>query len=95
MAHELSRQALYDLVWSKAKTEVAKGLGVSEMALGKTCKKANVPDPSRGYWAARDAWKRHVRLPLLAAGSTKTNSNDLPAEKLVQRRANRRRADTP
>lgn len=29
MAIEIARQALYDLVWSKAKTLVAKDLGIS------------------------------------------------------------------
>lgn len=68
MAHELSRQALYDLIWSKAKTEVAKNFGVSDVALGKACKKANIPVPPRGYWAMRDAQQRRVRLPLPARG---------------------------
>lgn len=68
MAQKFSRQALYDLVWSKAKTEVAKGFGVSDVALGKICKKANIPVPPRGFWAARDAQKRPARLPLPARG---------------------------
>lgn len=68
LAQEFSQQALYDLVWSKAKTAVAKGLGISDVALGKICKKANIPVPPRGYWAARDAQKRPVRLALPARG---------------------------
>lgn len=68
MAQEFSRQALYDLVWSKAKTEVAKDLSISDVALGKICKKANIPVPPRGFWAARDAQKRPARLPLPARG---------------------------
>lgn len=68
MAQKFSRLALYDLVWSKAKTEVAKDLGISDVALGKICKKANIPVPPRGYWAARDAKKRPVRLALPPRG---------------------------
>lgn len=68
MAEVFSRQALYDLLWSKAKTEVAKDLGISDVALGKICKKANIPVPPRGYWAARDARKRPARLALPARG---------------------------
>lgn len=68
MAQEFSRQALYNLIWSKAKTEVAKDLGISDVALGKICKKANIPVPPRGFWAARDAQKRPARLPLPARG---------------------------
>jgi hypothetical protein len=63
-----SRQDLYDLVWSKAKTEVAKNMGISDVALGKICKKANIPVPPRGFWAARDAQKRPAQLPLPARG---------------------------
>lgn len=68
MAHELPRQALYDLVWSKAKTEVAKDFGVSDVAVGKACKKANIPVPPRGYWAMREAQRRRLRIPLPARG---------------------------
>jgi hypothetical protein len=68
MAHELSRQALYDLVWSKAKTEAAKDFGVSDVAVGKACKKANIPVPPRGYWAMREAQRLRLRIPLPARG---------------------------
>lgn len=68
MAHELSRQALYELVWRKAKTEVAKEFGVSDVALGKACKKANIPVPPRGYWAMREAQQRRLRNPLPLRG---------------------------
>jgi hypothetical protein len=68
MAHELSRQALYDLVWGKAKTEVAKDFGVSDVAVGKACKKANIPVPPRGYWAMREAQRHRLRIPLPARG---------------------------
>lgn len=43
MTKELSRQALYDLMWSKPKSQIAKELGISDVGLGKICKKADVP----------------------------------------------------
>lgn len=68
MGHELSRAALYDLVWSKAKTLVAKNLGVSDVAVGKACKKADIPVPPRGYWAMGEAPQRRLRMPLPLRG---------------------------
>ncbi len=38
MAISLSRQELYDLVWSKPMTHVSKELGVSDVMLGKLCR---------------------------------------------------------
>jgi hypothetical protein len=47
----LTRQSLYDLVWSKPMTEVAKGFGISDVALAKRCRAVDIPVPPRGYWA--------------------------------------------
>lgn len=68
MATEIARQALYDLVWSKAKTQVAKDLEISDVALGKICKKANIPVPPRGYWRMRDAQQQRVKIALPVRG---------------------------
>lgn len=47
----LTREQIYDLVWSKPMTQVASDLGISDVMLGKICKKRNIPRPQRGYWA--------------------------------------------
>lgn len=47
----VSREDLYILVWRMPTTQVAKLLGVSDVAVAKRCKKLNVPKPTRGYWA--------------------------------------------
>ena len=47
----VSREDLYVLVWKMPTTQVAKTLGVSDVAVAKKCKKLNVPKPNRGYWA--------------------------------------------
>jgi hypothetical protein len=54
---ELSRRAMYDLVWSRPMTKVAEDLGISDVALKKICDKHRVRTPPRGYWAKRDAGK--------------------------------------
>ena len=46
----LSRQQLYDLVWTRPVTELAKEFEVSEYILWSICKKHNVPRPGMHYW---------------------------------------------
>lgn len=50
--HVLSRQQLFDMAWARPRTKVAADLGVTSTALKKTCRRHNIPTPSRGYWAA-------------------------------------------
>jgi len=54
---ELTRRAMYDLVWSKPMTKVAEEFGISDVALKKACDRHRVPTPPRGYWAKKDAGK--------------------------------------
>jgi len=65
MAERLSRQELYDRVWSEPMRTLAAGFGISDVALKKTCARAHIPTPDRGYWAEKEAGKptRQVALP--------------------------------
>ena len=60
----LSREDLYELVWSKPMTELAQDFGLSDVALAKRCRKLGVPIPGRGYWA-RVAAGQAPRQPAL------------------------------
>src|SRR5205809_6892525 len=60
----LSRQELYDLVWSTPASALSEEFGVSDVAIAKRCKKLRVPRPSRGYWAKVEAGKKPKRPPL-------------------------------
>jgi hypothetical protein len=60
----LTRQELYDLVWSHPRTELASRLGVSDVAIGKACIRENVPAPPRGYWARMEAGQCQAPTPL-------------------------------
>jgi hypothetical protein len=51
----LTRDDLYELVWSKPMSELAKDFGISDVALAKRCKGLGIPVPGRGYWARLDA----------------------------------------
>jgi hypothetical protein len=47
----LSRQELYEQVWTTPTTKVAKSYGFSDVMLTKICKKYHIPKPPLGYWA--------------------------------------------
>ncbi len=61
---EITRQALYDQVWSTPMAKLAKNYGVSDVALAKICKKLNVPYPRRGYWRRKETGKTVKQLAL-------------------------------
>jgi len=61
---DLSRQELYELIWSSPATKVAADFGVSDVAVHKHCIKRNVPRPTRGYWAKLAAGRNPRKKPL-------------------------------
>lgn len=63
----VTREKLYEEVWSKPMTVVAAGYDVSANYLARVCEHLNVPRPSRGYWAKLQFGKRPRRPPLPAA----------------------------
>jgi|GEM_PF-470911 len=62
--HYFKREALYELVWTAPVSEVARRLGVSDVALAKLCRNAAIPIPHRGYWAKINAGQAILRTPL-------------------------------
>lgn len=64
MNREFTRKELYDLVWSQPMRIVAASVGISDVALAKQCKKANIPVPNRGHWARKQAGKLTARIAL-------------------------------
>ncbi len=78
-----SREELFALVWERPATEVARELGISDVALGKLCRRLQVLKPPRGYWARVASGKapicrsRHVGL-----GSRLVSEADLFAQRL-------------
>lgn len=51
LARRYDREKLYEQVWSQPVQHVAKLYGISDVRLGKVCRKLLVPVPPRGYWA--------------------------------------------
>lgn len=65
MGHRFSREEFYELVWSKPLRTIAASLGVSDVAVGKACRKADIPLPQRGYWAKNQVGKPTLKRPVL------------------------------
>lgn len=61
----LTRDQLYDIVWSKPISVLAKEFGLSDNDLRKICKNHNIPLPYMGYWSKLRHGKpvRKVMLP--------------------------------
>lgn len=60
----ISRQALYDLVWSEPMLKVAVRFDVSSSYMARICTLMNVPRPERGYWAKLVVGKAPKQPPL-------------------------------
>lgn len=60
----LTREALYELVWSEPMLKVAGRFGVSGSYLARVCSRLNVPRPERGYWAKLAVGKAQTPVPL-------------------------------
>lgn len=63
----LSREELYDLVWSTPLSRLADDFVITDVALAKWCRKLNVPKPGVGYWAKVHAGQTPPKKKLPAA----------------------------
>jgi len=59
-----NREELYKDVWEQPLTKLQAKYGVSNVAIGKACRKLKVPLPGRGYWAKLAAGHQVKQLPL-------------------------------
>jgi hypothetical protein len=64
MGREFTRKELHELVWSQPMRTVAASVGISDVALAKACRKADIPVPERGYWARKSAGKPTIERSL-------------------------------
>lgn len=60
----VSRETLYEQVWSRPMIKVAADYGVTGTALKKTCDRHQIPTPERGYWAKLQHGKRVAKESL-------------------------------
>src|SRR5262245_43314834 len=61
----LTREKLYEQVWSEPIVHVARRLGLSGRGLGKLCARYEIPVPPRGWWAKKQHGHavRRIALP--------------------------------
>jgi hypothetical protein len=64
MSVTLTRKELYDRVWEEPVDTLAKEYGLSNVGLGKACRRHDIPVPPRGYWARKAAGQEPRRPPL-------------------------------
>jgi hypothetical protein len=60
----VTREELYEQVWTTPLVRLAVQYGISNVGLGKLCRRLNVPTPGRGYWARLAAGEKLKRTPL-------------------------------
>lgn len=64
MQTNISRDALYELVWATPVKTLAVQYGLSDVGFAKICKQHQIPLPPRGHWAKLEAGKKVYRQPL-------------------------------
>lgn len=69
----VARATLYQEVWSIPGRTLAKKYGVSDVALGKACKRHNIPRPPPGHWAKLAHGKASPQIPLPPQGNPRLN----------------------
>jgi hypothetical protein len=60
----VTREQLYEQVWSEPMATLAPKYGMSDVGLAKICRKLRVPVPGRGYWRQKEVGQK-VRRPVL------------------------------
>lgn len=64
MPIEISREDLYERVWTEPIHKLSKEYGLSDVGLAKTCRRHNIPIPPRGHWAKKQAGHSVSKTPL-------------------------------
>jgi hypothetical protein len=65
----LTRQELYELIWSTPATKLSERFQLSGRGLGKLCERHLIPVPERGWWAKKAAGQSVERTPLPRAAN--------------------------
>jgi AcrR family transcriptional regulator len=86
----LTRRKLYDLVWSRPLSTLAKELGISGTGLAKICDRLLIPYPSRGHWAKARAGRAGAPPPLPPAPEADAGPIVISADRARSRRTRTR-----
>ena len=61
----ITREELYNRVWTETVDRLSKELGISNVGLGKLCRRHDIPVPPRGYWAKKEHGHKARQTPYL------------------------------
>jgi len=61
-----NREELYAAIWEQPASKVAAKYGISDVMLGKVCRRLSIPVPGRGYRERKAAGQRLAKPPLPA-----------------------------
>jgi hypothetical protein len=59
-----NREELYAAIWEQPASKVGAKYGISDVMLGKVCRKLSIPVPGQGYWARKAAGQKLTKTPL-------------------------------
>jgi hypothetical protein len=65
----LTREELYEQVWTEPMVHIAKRLGLSDRGLAKLCARYDIPVPPRGWWAKKQHGRAVRRIALPPGGA--------------------------
>ena len=71
---EITRQELYERVWTTPMRTLAGEWGLSDVGLAKLCEKHQIPRPAQGHWMRKRHGKRVRRTPLHAIDDDRLNT---------------------
>src|SRR5688500_9286732 len=83
-AESLTRNELYELIWTEPMTKVAPRFGLSDVGLAKVCKRYDIPRPPVGYWAQKHVGKEPDRTPLPPAEDEARDSIEFSTEEKIK-----------
>src|SRR6185369_13592044 len=89
-APPLTRRKLYELVWSRPMSGLAKEFGISGTGLAKICDRLLIPYPPRGHWAKAQAGRQGEPPALPPAPETDAGPIVISAERARSRRTRTR-----
>ena len=75
-----NRVELYNEVWDQPLVKLSRKYGISDVRLGKVCRKLQISHPGRGYWAKRAVGQTVEQVPL-------SEFKDAPVVKTIIRKS--------
>jgi hypothetical protein len=73
----ISREKLYEKVWTAPLRRLAPEFGISDVGLAKICKRYSIPLPGPGYWTRVQFGKNPSRIPLPSSENVVSSQTEI------------------